>query len=190
MHSSSGKKERRTPLATKNNNVSASELQKTPPTLKPYFELKHSERTNRNIEIKRKNSEVASSLKSDITSIKVELEFHNGKKKYFHPRTPTSDHDESSECASPSKRANMHVIGLGEPNLNPNAIYSSENITEALQQMLTFLSPQLVPEPSNVFTIVHHNTEGLQPHLSDVKAIIERADVICFTDMVIKTSHS
>ncbi|XP_052075780.1 uncharacterized protein LOC127713848 [Mytilus californianus] len=73
------------------------ELQKTPPTLKPYFELKHSERANRNIEIKRKFSEVASSLYSDITSIKVELEFHNGKKKYFYPRTPTSDHDESSE---------------------------------------------------------------------------------------------
>ena len=70
---------------SKNNNVSASELQKTPTTLKPYFELKHSERTQR------KFSEVASSLYSDITSIKVELEFHNGKKKYFYPRTLASD---------------------------------------------------------------------------------------------------
>jgi hypothetical protein len=40
--------------------------QKTPLTLKPYFELKHSERAHRNIEIKRKFSEVASSLYSDI----------------------------------------------------------------------------------------------------------------------------
>ena len=43
------KKNQRTSLAAKNNNVSASELQKTPPTLKPYFELKHSERAHRNI---------------------------------------------------------------------------------------------------------------------------------------------
>jgi len=36
----SEKKNQCTPLAAKNNNVSASELQKTPPTLKTYFELK------------------------------------------------------------------------------------------------------------------------------------------------------
>ena len=91
------KKNRRTPQATKINNVSASELQKTPPTLKPYFELKHSERAHRNIEIKRKFSEVASSLYSDITSVKVELEFHNGKNKYFYPRAPASASDDNSE---------------------------------------------------------------------------------------------
>ena len=64
---------------------------KTPPTLKPYFELKHSERVHRNIEIKRNFSEVTSSLYSDITSVKVELEFHNGKNKYFYPRASASD---------------------------------------------------------------------------------------------------
>lgn len=85
------KQNRRTPQATKNINVSASELQKTPPPLKPYFELKHIERAHRNIEIKRKFSEVASSLYSDITSVKVELEFHNGKNKYFYPRASASD---------------------------------------------------------------------------------------------------
>ena len=88
---SAEKKNRRTPQATKNNNVSASELQKTPPTLKPYFELKHNERVHRNIEIKSKFSEVASSLYSDITSVKVELEFHDGKNKYFYPRASASD---------------------------------------------------------------------------------------------------
>ena len=34
---------------------------------------------------------MASSLYSDITSVKVELEFHNGKNKYFYPRAPASD---------------------------------------------------------------------------------------------------
>jgi hypothetical protein len=53
--------------------------------------LKHSERVHRSIEIKSKFSEVASSLYSDITSVKVELEFHNGKNKYFYPRASASD---------------------------------------------------------------------------------------------------
>ena len=35
------KKNRRTPLATKNNKVPASKLQKTPPTLKPYYFFLH-----------------------------------------------------------------------------------------------------------------------------------------------------
>jgi hypothetical protein len=40
---------------------------------------------------------VASSLYSDITSVKVELEFHNGKNKYFYPRAPASASDDNSE---------------------------------------------------------------------------------------------
>ncbi|CAC5412858.1 unnamed protein product [Mytilus coruscus] len=84
------------------------------------------------------------------------------------------------------------LSGLVILDFNPNAISSSENITEALQQMPTFLSPQLVPEPSNLFSIVHHNTEGLLPHLSDVKAMkqFERADVICFTETWLSKHHT
>lgn len=104
------KKNRRTPLATKNNKVSASELQKTPPTLKPYFELKHSERVHRNIEIKSKFSEVASSLYSDITSVKVELEFHNGKNKYFYPRAPASASDDNSELKYSNRINDRDII--------------------------------------------------------------------------------
>ena len=104
------KKNRCTPQATKNNNVSASELQKTPPTLEPYFELKHSERAHRNIEIKRKFSEVASSLYSDITSVKVELEFHNGKHKYFCPRAPASVSDDNSELKYSNRINDRDII--------------------------------------------------------------------------------
>ncbi|CAG2209097.1 unnamed protein product [Mytilus edulis] len=56
------------------------------------------------------------------------------------------------------------LSGLVILDFNPNAIYSSEDITEALQHMPIFHCPQLVPAPSNFFTIVHHNTEGLLPH--------------------------
>jgi hypothetical protein len=104
------KKNRRTPLATKNNKVSASKLQKTPPTLKPYFELKHSERAHGNIEIKRKLSEVASSLYSDITSVKVELEFHNGKNKYFYPWAPASASDDNSELKYSNRINDRDII--------------------------------------------------------------------------------
>ena len=87
-----------------------SELQKTPPTLKPYFELKNSERAHRNIEIKRKFSEVASSLYSDITSVKVELEFHNGKNKYFYPWAPASASDDNSELKYSNRINDRDII--------------------------------------------------------------------------------
>ncbi|VDI64011.1 Hypothetical predicted protein [Mytilus galloprovincialis] len=75
---------------------------------------------------------------------------------------------------------------------NPNAIYSSEDITEALQQMPLFHSPPLVPAPSNLFTTVHHNTEGFLTHLSDVKAMkqFQRANVICFTETWLSKLHT
>ena len=84
--------------------------QKTPPTLKPYFELKHSERAHRNIEIKRKFSEVASSLYSVITSVKVELELHNGKNKYFYPRAPASASDDNSELKYSNRINDRDII--------------------------------------------------------------------------------
>ncbi|CAC5420859.1 unnamed protein product [Mytilus coruscus] len=103
--------------------------------------------------------------------------------------------DEPIISCTPQDLETELQIGIGARvmlNFNPNAISSSENITEALQQMPTFLSPQLVPEPSNLFTIVHHNTEGLLPHLSDVKAMkqFERADVICFTETWLSKHHT
>jgi hypothetical protein len=72
--------------------------------------LKHSERAHRNIEIKRKFSEVASSLYSDITSVKVELELHNGKNKYFYPRAPASASDDNSELKYSNRINDRDII--------------------------------------------------------------------------------
>ncbi|CAG2208393.1 unnamed protein product [Mytilus edulis] len=84
------------------------------------------------------------------------------------------------------------LSGLVILDFNPNAIYSSEDVTEALQQMPIFHSPQLVPAPSNLFIIVHHNTEGLLPHSSVVKAMkqFQRANVICFTETWFSKHHT
>lgn len=57
-------------------------------SLKRYFDLGHTERAFRNREMENKFTNVASSLSDDIVSVHVEIEFDNGKKKGFFPKSP------------------------------------------------------------------------------------------------------
>ena len=82
------------------------------------------------------------------------------------------------------------LSGLHILDYDKDAIYSSEQITEALEAMPSFI-PQEVSETGSDFVIVMHNTEGLLPHLQDVKATtyFSTADVICFTETWLSNDH-
>ena len=71
--------------------------------------------------------------------------------------------------------------GLHILDFNPDVIYSSQDITDALENMPSFLSPVSEFAFHKGLTIWHHNTEGLLPHLPDIKKMV-KDDIVCFTE--------
>ena len=77
------------------------------------------------------------------------------------------------------------LSGLHILNFDPDSIYSSTDITEALEQMPNFLPlEQSTDIPTASINIIHHNTERLLPHLTDIKSVqqFSTAEVVCFTE--------
>lgn len=78
------------------------------------------------------------------------------------------------------------LSGLHILNFDPDSIYSSTDITEALEQMPNFLPlEQSTNIPTVSINIIHHNTEGLLPHLTDIESVqqFSTAEVVCFTEI-------
>lgn len=74
------KRKEETPLAEINqNNVNSKQPRRS---LKRFFDLGHAEKARRNRDMKKKFTDVVSTLTDDIVSVKVEIEFDNGHKKY------------------------------------------------------------------------------------------------------------
>lgn len=92
---------KRKPLAPLDANV---EDPKPKRNLKRYFDLSHSERASRSRQMEATFNNAASSLNDDVVSVKVELEFDNGKKKSFSPLS--KQNEEGSDQLRYEKKLN------------------------------------------------------------------------------------
>jgi hypothetical protein len=84
------------------------------------------------------------------------------------------------DLSSAASLSGLHIL-----NFDPDSIYSSTDITEALEQMPNFLPlEQSTNIPTVSINIIRHNTEGLLPHLTDIESVqqFSTAEVVCFTE--------
>ena len=82
-----------------------------------------------------------------------------------------------------SRSVSLH--GLRILHFSADSIYSSSDITEALENMPPFFQTEdKTSSSSDTFNILLHNTEGLFPHLRDITTVkaFENADIVCLTE--------
>ncbi|CAI5689228.1 unnamed protein product [Oreochromis niloticus] len=84
------------------------------------------------------------------------------------------------------------LSGLYLQDLDEKKIYANPEVTAALQtmrqasveEMMPLLQVRETASRPDTFTLIHHNTEGLPSHISDIKSHHEMclADVLCLTE--------
>ncbi|CAI5670377.1 unnamed protein product [Oreochromis niloticus] len=84
------------------------------------------------------------------------------------------------------------LSGLYLQDLDENKIYANPEVTAALQtmrqasveEMMPLLQVRETASRPDTLTLIHHNTEGLPSHISDIKSHHEMclADVLCLTE--------
>uniref|UniRef100_A0A669C7Z1 ATP-dependent DNA helicase n=1 Tax=Oreochromis niloticus TaxID=8128 RepID=A0A669C7Z1_ORENI len=84
------------------------------------------------------------------------------------------------------------LSGLYLQDLDENKIYANPEVTAALQtmrqasveEMMPLLQVRETASKPDTLTLIHHNTEGLPSHISDIKSHHEMclADVLCLTE--------
>ncbi|CAI5661309.1 unnamed protein product [Oreochromis niloticus] len=87
----------------------------------------------------------------------------------------------------------LYLLDMEEKKIftNPEITAALENMRQAnLDDMMPLLHVRQTLSRSDVFTIVHHNTEGLPAHINDIKSHHELclADVLCLTETHLRGS--
>ncbi|XP_025759938.1 uncharacterized protein LOC109197979 isoform X1 [Oreochromis niloticus] len=87
----------------------------------------------------------------------------------------------------------LYLLDMEEKKIftNPEITAALENMRQAnLDDMMPLLHVRQTLSRSEVFTIVHHNTEGLPAHINDIKSHHELclADVLCLTETHLRGS--
>ncbi|KAL3987651.1 hypothetical protein ACER0C_014766 [Sarotherodon galilaeus] len=87
----------------------------------------------------------------------------------------------------------LYLLDMEEKKIftNPEITAALENMRQAnLDDMMPLLHVRQTLSRSEVFTIVHHNTEGLPAHINDIKNHHELclADVLCLTETHLRGS--
>ncbi|CAI5669492.1 unnamed protein product [Oreochromis niloticus] len=87
----------------------------------------------------------------------------------------------------------LYLLDMEEKKIftNPEITAALENMKQAnLDDMMPLLHVRQTLSRSEVFTIVHHNTEGLPAHINDIKSHHELclADVLCLTETHLRGS--